>query len=1132
VNKLNHFFISKFNNYLPDEGDETKGFFLFNPPTGSGKTWATITYIANSLNSKSKRKIFFITNLKENLDKPFFDLKEQVEPKRILRLLSIEEELCRLCDEELWEEPKSYRFLWYTPFKESVEAYNKQKKKENLYDDYLVYLKKKYEEKEQKFKAEIYKKVDELKKGGDKSTLNQLKKELKKIYRTIDLTKDYNVIFLTTQKFLHQIYDPFLGSDYIYNMKEFKGNSICFIDEFDSQKNIFLGIEIDKFVEETKDYISIFLKIYAGLEHKRFFKKFEFQKELEELREHFSEINSKNNLQYSHKLEDDPSKTNILFKDIEYFSVDKRYYNLQVDKDRESNIIIQTEANEFNEVKDENLGLLNTLNDVIVSINYFISRINIVAQKYYKEHEDRLEFSNAISTVLNEVNIPKNDKIHSFLKDRILERNRIRGDNYYSDWSKNAFYDRGFRYFSFHNSIDFDTKTNIDFKVFDNTPEKILAEIAQHTFVVGISATALNQSVTSNFKLEYLRSKFPNNYFYLNGDELKELERLYIDAKKDKIENYQVEVIDYSIDSDNEYAFKSVAKELFDEDFEWWIEEHQNRYYINRYFKIVKAYLAFKQNCDIQSFLCLLTTYPKSEDEVDKYESGLNQEHLDILLQSALRKHNVEFDKTEPLYFIYDSKSQTQKEYETIIKDKLKNGDKVFVISTYQGLGIGKNIQYEVLDNNAEVVEKDFDAIYLDKPTYLLERISGDKQEMENEKSLIKYIYQLETLYTDMQIGRKELEKSIKSAFNTTFNQVPFKDAFRHSTSEDYIHSASKIIIQAIGRLHRTRVSSKKYIFVDKNLSFLNFYRDSNSFNLLSFEALIRHIQLFHSDKVKRVWSDNQMVNEKNFKIRGVIEDSLQILNSYQSLKNEKRVQEWQDIREFVLKNPTLKEITTEMEEKYEQFYFKYKNNSENRQLKYFYRQENDYRYIEISWEYQSGYIEVSNKNAKLDLIYKNPYLKEKFEECGYALHFNTTGLYMMIPIVYNNIYKGALGEKVGKFLLEQDGVVELLELDRDEFEKFDYKTSNGVYIDFKYFGESTGANTDIEKLISKSQKKLDKINGKKVIIINCFGDDSKHIKQPIIRGNISVYPFIINIQSQIDETIIEKIKEEINDAN
>jgi len=145
-----------------------------------------------------------------------------------------------------------------------------------------------------------------------------------------------------------------------------------------------------------------------------------------------------------------------------------------------------------------------------------------------------LDFGNAISTLLNEINIPSDDKIHNFLKNRILERNRIRGNKYYSNWSKNAFYDEGFRYFSFHNSVNFNTKTNIDFKIFNNTPEKILAKIAQKAFIVGISATALNQSVTANFKLDYLKSRFPENYFYLDKDELEELKRLYIHAKNDK----------------------------------------------------------------------------------------------------------------------------------------------------------------------------------------------------------------------------------------------------------------------------------------------------------------------------------------------------------------------------------------------------------------------------------------------------------------------------------------------------------------------------------------------------------------------------------------------------------------------
>jgi len=848
MNHLNQFFNSKLQEYLPKENEKTKGFFLFNPPTGSGKTTATINYIANKINNNSKHKFLFITNLKENLDKPFSHLEREVKSKKkIIRLLSKEDEFFRLCEKNLWEEPKSYKFNSFNEFKNAVETYFNKLNHKDIDYLYLTHLKNLYEEKEEKFRLEISKRIDELKREEDKHALNQLKKELKKIYRTIDLLKDHDVIFLTTQKFLYKIYDPFLGSNYLYNMQEFKGNSICFIDEFDSQKNIFLRIEIDKFVEETKDYISIFLKIYAGLEHKHFSKKFEFQEELEKLKEYFSKIYKKNHLQYSHKLKDDPSQTNILFKDIEYFSIDKQYYNLQIDKENESNIIIRSKSDEFEKMKDKHLGLLNTLNDVIVSINYFIFIAHIISQKYYNENIDKLEFTHAVSTILNEVNIPSDDKIHHFLKKRILEQNKIKGDNYYSDWSKNAFYDKGFRYFSFHNSINFNTKTKIDFKVFENTPEKILTQIAEHSFIVGISATALNRSVTSNFKLEYLKNRFPNNYTYLERDELKELEKRYIDAKKDKLENYYVEVIDYSIDTTDEYSFKREAEELFDEDFEWWIEEHQNRYHINRYFKIVKAYLAFKQHSDIQSFLCLLTTYPK--DEVDIYEEGLNREHLNTLIKSALKKSTIPFNE-EDLYFIYDSDKKTAHKYETEIKTKLKNGEKIFVISTYQGLGIGKNIQYKMLDKN-----------------------------------------------------RKEIEK--------------------------------------------------------------------------------------------------------DFKVRSKIEDSLQIINSsYQSSKNEKRIQEWQEIREFVLENPTLKEITPKLKDRYEQFYFKYHNNFENRQLKYFYQEEHDYRHIlNISWERQPNYIEVSSRDAKLDLIRENRYLKEKFEEHGYALHFNTTGLYMMIPIVYNNIW-------------------------------------------------------------------------------------------------------------------------------
>jgi len=86
--------------------------------------------------------------------------------------------------------------------------------------------------------------------------------------------------------------------------------------------------------------------------------------------------------------------------------------------------------------------------------------------------------------------------------------------------------------------------------------------------------------------------------------------------------------------------------------------------------------------------------------------------------------------------------------------------------------------------------------------------------------------------------------------------------------------------------LHRTRVSSKKYIFIDKNLSFLDSYRDKNSFNLLSFEAVLQNVKKIDSKNRKRELTVTQIVHERNLIVRRRIKDSLHIINI--PIKNQK----------------------------------------------------------------------------------------------------------------------------------------------------------------------------------------------------------------------------------------------------
>ena len=77
-------------------------------------------------------------------------------------------------------------------------------------------------------------------------------------------------------------------------------------------------------------------------------------------------------------------------------------------------------------------------------------------------------------------------------------------------------------------------------------------------------------------------------------------------------------------------------------------------------------------------------------------------------------------------------------------------------------------------------------------------------------------------------------------------------------------------------------------------------------------------------------------------------------------------------------------------------------------------------------------------------------------------------------PTLFNNIYRGALGEVVGKALFYRYANVELQEITDDElFEKFDFVVPNSsLYVDFKNWHESSYKESDKEFIhIAKKAK-------------------------------------------------------------
>ena len=128
---------------------------------------------------------------------------------------------------------------------------------------------------------------------------------------------------------------------------------------------------------------------------------------------------------------------------------------------------------------------------------------------------------------------------------------------------------------------------------------------------------------------------------------------------------------------------------------------------------------------------------------------------------------------------------------------------------------------------------------------------------------------------------------------------------------------------------------------------------------------------------------------------------------------------------------------------------------------------------------------EVSEENARLSKMLNYPGLREEFIKHAYATSFEEND-YILSPVLYQNIYKGRLGEFVGRFVIKKELGIDLEELSIEEFERFDFKRGK-VYIDFKHWRYSSyGANTITNKILNK----LDEVEGKKAIVINIFDEN------------------------------------------
>lgn len=1088
------------------------GLYLIDMPTGTGKTTQAIDYIYDHMNKDTV--FFYVTSLNKNVDDAFYKLKEKFEKdnklnvfeEMVLRLYSNSEKVIEhLGSIQYNPEDEIMRFNSYIQLKKEVEMLDKITNIDpNIKEKLILEIREKLEP---AFRRDVKSYLNDkcrTKKERFKY-INEKHKWLIQIYPSI-LTNFRKVFFASLDKF-------YLGNDSIIepsykfmNNKYLMENTIIFIDEIDAGKNTILNRIVDDSLKNTVDLVKLFLNIYTTLETKEFPKEMlkptllvaeneEYKKDIiQRMKELFEEIFDKHNLKYALKLLEKDVDKKYIFDDNTTLTITnkKNVNDMYVDSNTEEgyNRILY-------ENKSNNTSLSLIIKNITGGISFFIRGCYLLAS-YYCEHynknkkaaDDLMQIEDAVLSVIRAFNI--SERYIPYLENVILGKGRL-NHTYTATFAADV-YDTGFKYYKFSDSLNNNFSTQITMYDINDTPESFLLNIASKSHVIGLSATSTMDTVTGNFDLIYLKSKLGENFYQPTV------------AEKERIDNEINKIISSNKAEIDVKFIESVqpeitVKELFD------TEDYQN-YLINKFGDLSNN----TENFNANRFLKIAFSIKEF------IKSGLSS--LLILTNRNLSKDNTLFSeqmfvkvieyikREENITVEYSIINLTTKDFEENKKNylqKLNKKEKVIIFSSYPTTGAGQNLQYEIEDDGI-IKQQDISSIYIEKPTNIL--INTLYLNETTNEELLKYIYQVETLKTNGEITLMDKNICLKEAFLRTNNSNYRRNHTNLYKTNSIRNHALSIVIQAIGRICRTRGKvNKTNIHVDCDIVM--------ELDLLSIQD--RRLNREFQEIIKKFKEqENKTQNESNFKlfIRKA-ENSNKVVNDNVHRIISKKIwvatdmELWKNLRNHVLKKPVCNDVS----EDNGLFSNCYLQSVDYDISYYFYKQENDYGDVKIGLKRNHDLTSVvSADDCNLTQLMKNEKIKKFFKINGYATEF-VKSRYILLPVVFNNIYKGALGEVVGKYCLSEMGY-ELDEIkDSFLFEKFDFRYGN-IYIDFKNWN-NRGQTLDVNHI----KEKLDLIKGDKALIINIVGEKDERIKKV---DNVYIIPNLFYIEN--DEIIYNHI--------
>jgi hypothetical protein len=1149
------------------EGNEnSNGLMLVDMPTGSGKTYSAIEYIFDACfkEENKDRKYIFVTTLKKNL--PVEDIKQRFE-------IAVHKELFQekvlLIDSNM----DSVINSWTPEVERAIPVEIKKRDEYKSFSRDLGFVKKQRERKSadmKEFVASIeanlreksepaFRRVVSEYLGKEKTTVEQrllaIKTEQKwqwlgKLYPAV-FTRDRQVLFMSMDKFLSRNTTIVEPSYMFYNSDVIK-NAVIFIDEFDATKDTILKKIIDNGLHDKVNYIELFKDIYASLHTDDFpivlitpskerqngkYKTQALESVISGIKEKADYIFETYSLQFKHRTTGEIADLyqNYLFQDHQFHSIlnaNNSYITMVSDSKQKINSIGFSKSKP--ELEKSNIQVL--LGQLRGFIKYFQGAVNILAINYMqckiehrKDGEDTFTMESAIRSVLALFRL-SDDSIDYLTSQIMMSSHKIKGDIESADFDL-SFYENGFRYYAFENNTEHDMQSQIMMYSFQTTPEKILLRFCEKAKVIGISATATVPSVIGNYDIDYLKSKMQKVYMNVSDEDK---QRLADDFNKSQSGYANVKINAELLGEKGNYSEsswllvfqnKELAQKVYEEIQRLFGEnDDKNNFLKERYLRIALAFKQFVIHDDIYSLLCVLNKHPRSGDNT------LNRDTLFKMFKYIAKENGWEGFNEGKHVMMLDGAEYDDKKNDLV--GRLGAGEKIFVISVYQTIGAGQNLQYPVPEmlkgslikvNDRQLrEEKDFDAIYLDKPTNLIVPLGNNLEEAE----FVKYLFQMEFLQETAEISSSDAILNIKKAFKTYMMSNINNDSFANIYSKpSVVLLSTRYIIQAIGRICRTNQKSKNiYVYADDRIAEnIDVSVAEGRIYNPEFNALL--------DRLRQAGVKNpeEASFEDEASLRSVRVNK-EIGNMLSNDWTEAKIERWQALRNLVLTHPTASKEEADSNFIIKNFYARM---PEKAKVLYF-SQEEDYNNISVSFTSDRDHSKcVSAAGTKLFDMLRISGVRELFAKNGWATDFEPND-YVMTPPLWNNIYKGALGEVVGKYLFERVLKVSVEDISSpDLFELFDYKIENAsVFVDFKNWHEDVTADRNV--IINKIAAKAKKCDCKCVIVANIWADSNWKIDDTSVEGvRIVSIPYLVkddNGKVVLDRDAWNRIKESVDE--